>query len=208
MKKAFGLAMLLVVVMSVTALAGNGLVGEKIYVDPGHGGSDGGAVGLYGTREADVNLRVGTVLKNCLVEYGGATVRMSRTSDIYQSLSWRTSDANAWGADRFVSIHHNASSDRTVNGTETYCYTSGSTNSFDLRNKVHSQLIAWGGLNNRGTKTATFYVLKYTNMPAILTEASFISNPDEENRLNDVNYTWRQGYYIYKGICDHYGASY
>lgn len=208
MKRTFVLAMLLVVAMSFTVLAGGGLVGQKIYVDPGHGGSDGGAVGLYGTREADVNLRVGTVLKNCLIEYGGATVRMSRTSDIDRSLSWRTTDANGWGADRFISVHHNAASDRTVNGTETYCYTYGSSNSFDLRNKVQNQLIVWGGLYNRGAKTAGFYVLKYTNMPAILTEASFISNPDEENRLNDANYTWRQGYYIYKGFCDHYGVSY
>ena len=208
MKKVVFLSILLVLVLSFSAFAAGGLAGKKIYVDPGHGGTDGGAVGPTGLKEADVNLRVGTVLKNCLIEYGGATVRMSRTGNTTLSLSYRTTDANNWGAHRFISVHHNAASDRSVNGTETYCYGSGSSNSFDLRNKVHAQLIAWGGLNNRGVKTANFYVLVNTNMPAILTEASFISNAAEEARLRDANYTWRQGYYIYRGVCDHYGVSY
>ncbi|MCK4259716.1 MAG: N-acetylmuramoyl-L-alanine amidase [Halanaerobiales bacterium] len=207
MKKVFFVTFVMVLVLSISVFAG-GLSGTKIYVDPGHGGSDAGAVGPTGLRESDVNLRVGTVLKNCLIEYGGATVRMSRTTDVYLSLSGRTSDANAWGANRFISLHHNAYSDPSVNGTETYCYTYGSSNSFDLRDKVQAQLLTWGGLTNRGAKTASFYVIKYTNMPAILTEASFISNPSEEARLRDANYTWRQGYYIYKGICDHYAVGY
>lgn len=207
MKKISLLVLVLVLAFAVSVSAGD-LYGKKIYVDPGHGGSDAGAVGPTNLYEKDVNLRVATVLKNCLVEYGRATVRMSRTGDTYVSLSGRASDANSWGADRFISVHHNGAADSSVNGTETFCYTSGSSNSFDLRNKVHSQLLAWGGLNDRGAKTAGFHVLKYTNMPAILTEASFISNPAEEARLRDANYTWREGYYIYKGICDHYGVSY
>ncbi|AZR72206.1 hypothetical protein BBF96_01615 [Anoxybacter fermentans] len=208
MKKVFLMVLVFVLALSFSVYAGGGLVGTKIYVDPGHGGSDSGAVGPTGLTEKEVNLRVGTVLKNCLIEYGGATVRMSRTTDVYVSLSDRVNDANSWGADRFISVHHNASSDPSVNGTETYCYTYGSSYSFDLRNKVHAQLLAWGGLPDRGTKTADFYVLKYTSMPTILTEASFISNPDEEARLRDAGYTWREGYYIYKGIADHYGVSY
>ncbi|MBE3577750.1 MAG: N-acetylmuramoyl-L-alanine amidase [Limnochordales bacterium] len=196
-----------VLAFSAGALAGP-LTGVKITVDPGHGGSDPGAIGPTGLREADVNLRVGTVLRNCLVEYGGATVQMTRTSDVYVSLADRVNMANSWGAHRFISVHHNSSSDPTVNGTETYAYTYGSSLSFDLRNKVHAQLLAWGGLPDRGARTANFYVLRYTNMPAILTEASFISNPYEEARLRDAGYTWREGYYIYKGIADHFGVPY
>lgn len=209
MKKVVLISILLVLALSFSAFAAGGLAGRKIYVDPGHGGTDSGAVGPTGLREADVNLRVGTVLKNCLIEYGGATVRMSRTGDSTLSLSYRTTDANNWGANKFISIHHNAAADRSVNGTETYCHnTLSGTSDYDLRNKVHAQLVAWGGLYNRGAKTADFYVLRNTNMTAILTEASFISNAAEEARLRDANYTWRQGYYIYKGICDHYGVSY
>ena len=208
MKRTLLLALVMVFVMSVSALAGGGLAGEKIFVDPGHGGWDAGAVGPTGLEEADVNLRVGTVLKNCLVQYGGASVEMSRYSDVYISLGGRADAANNAGADRFISVHHNAAGDSSVNGTETYCHPYGSSNSFDMRNKVHAQLLAWGGLYNRGTKTADFQVLRETAMPAILTEASFISNPNEEARLRDDNYTWREGYYIYKGICDHYNVSY
>ncbi|HHV54775.1 MAG TPA: N-acetylmuramoyl-L-alanine amidase [Firmicutes bacterium] len=207
-----GLVMLVmalaVLAVASAARAGGGLTGKLFAVDPGHGGSDPGAVGPTGLKEKDVNLRVGTVLRNCLVEYGGAQVVMTRSGDIYVSLEDRVKIANNAGAHRFISIHHNASSDPSVNGTETYCYTYASSYSFDLRNKVHRQLLAWGGLPDRGARTANFYVLKYTTMPAILTEASFISNPYEEARLRDAAYTWREGYYIYKGICDHYGVAY
>lgn len=207
------LAVMAVVVASVgwfgwPAAAGGGLTGKLFVVDPGHGGSDPGAVGPTGLQEKAVNLRVGTVLRNCLVEYGGAQVVMTRTSDVDVSLDGRVAIANNSGADRFISVHHNAASDPSVNGTETYAYTYGSSASFDLRDKVHRQLLAWGGLPDRGARTANFYVLKYTTMPAILTEASFISNPYEEARLRDASYTWREGYYIYKGIADHYGVAY
>lgn len=183
------------------------LTGKKIFVDPGHGGTDSGAVGPTGLKEKDVNLRVATVLRNSLVEYGGATVLMSRTGDQTRSLTQRTNQANAWGAHRFISVHHNAASSSSANGTETYSHPNGSAASHDLRNKVHAQLLAWGGLANRGVKTANFHVLRESTMPAILTEASFITNPYEEARLRDAGYTWRQGYYIYKGICDHYGCT-
>jgi N-acetylmuramoyl-L-alanine amidase len=207
-KLLIGLVAMLLVLSSVSmALAANGLSGKKIFVDPGHGGTDPGAVGPTGLQEKSVNLRVGTVLKECLIEYGGATVQMSRTDDSYVGLSDRAAAANNWGADRFISIHHNAFSDASVNGTETYSYYSYG-DCADLSKKVQAQLVNWGNLNNRGAKTANYTVLRETTMPAILTEASFISNPDEEARLRDPSYTWREGYYIYKGVCDHYSVGY
>ena len=103
--------------VSFPALAGGSLEGVKIFIDPGHGGSDPGAVGPSGLREADVNLRVSQVVANCLSEYSGATVMMSRTDDVYVSLGGRVQAANNWGADRFISIHHNASVNRNYNAT-------------------------------------------------------------------------------------------
>ncbi len=200
-------AFALVFAMVSPVTATGGLTGVKITVDPGHGGSDPGAVGPTGLTEKAVNLRVGTVLRNCLVEYGGATVQMTRTTDVDVSLADRVNMANNWGANRFISVHHNASTDPSVNGTETYAYYYASSASFDLRDKVHARLLQALGLPDRGARTAGFYVLKYTSMPAILTEASFISNPYEEARLKDANYTWREGYYIYKGVADHYGVA-
>jgi len=192
---------------SPAALARGGLQGVRIFIDPGHGGPEPGAIGPSGLREADVNLRVATVLRNCLVEYGGATVKMSRTGDVDVSLGERTAAANYWGADRFISIHHNASYNRSYNATETYAYTYAGWTALDLRNKVHRKLVAGLGLPDGGVHTANFYVLRNTWMPAILTEASYISNPYQEARLKDMGYTWREGYYIYLGITDHFGVA-
>ncbi|MDI6638541.1 MAG: N-acetylmuramoyl-L-alanine amidase [Bacillota bacterium] len=192
---------------SPAVLARGGLQGVKIFIDPGHGGPEPGAIGPSGLRESDVNLRVATALRNCLVEYGGATVKMSRTGDVDVSLGERTAAANYWGADRFISIHHNASYSWSYNATETYAYTYADWTALDLRNKVHRRLVAGLGLPDGGARTANFYVLRNTWMPAILTEASYISNPYQEARLKDMGYTWREGYYIYLGIADHFGVA-
>ncbi len=193
--------------LSGNPLLAGGLTGKKLCIDPGHGGSDPGAVGPTGLKEKDVTLRVATVLKNCLVEYGTASVKMTRSTDIYLSLSQRCQIANNWGANRFISVHFNSCSTPSVNGTETYYYTYGSSYSKSLATCLQNRLVQALGLANRGVKTASYYVLKYTNMPAALTESSFISNPYEEARLKNSSYTWKIGYYHYLGICDHYGVA-
>ncbi len=189
------------------ALAGGGLEGVKIFIDPGHGGPEPGAVGPSGLREADVNLRVGLVLRNCLQEYNGATVMMSRTDNVDVGLGERVVAANNWGADRFISVHHNASVNRDYNATETYAYYYAGKTAIDMQEKVHARLVEGLGLRDGKARTAGFYVLRNTHMPAILTEASYISNPYEEARLRDMGYTWREGYYIYLGIADHFGVT-
>lgn len=199
----------LVIIMLLTSLteafaATQPLSGIKIMVDPGHGGWDPGAVGANGLTEKQVNLQVSEALRNCLVEYGGATVKMTRTNDTYISLKSRVSMANSWNADRFISIHHNGSINSAHNGTAVYSSTKGSWQSHDLRNKVQNQLLTMTGLRDLGANTANFYVLNNTKMPAILTEASFITNPQEEAELRSPNYLWREAYYIYQGIADHF----
>lgn len=194
----------LAVLLIAGACSAAPLSGVKIVVDPGHGGWDPGAVGPTGLTEKEVNLRVATALKNCLSQYGGATVRMTRTGDWDVSLEDRVWMANSWGADRFISVHHNAAYDPRYNGTEVYAARNSSWLSRDLRDKVQARLVSGLGLRDLGAKTANFYVIYYTWMPAILTEASFITNPYQEARLKDPGYTWREGYYIYLGVVDHY----
>jgi N-acetylmuramoyl-L-alanine amidase len=189
------------------ALAKGSLEGVKIFIDPGHGGPDPGAVGPSGLHEADVNLRVSRVLANCLREYSGATVVMSRIDNVDVSLGERVTAANNWGADRFISVHHNASVNRDYNATETYVYYYADRTAIDMQENVHRRLVEGLGLRDGQARTAGFYVLRYTSMPAILTEASYISNPYEEARLKDMGYTWREGYYIYLGIADHFGVA-
>ncbi len=193
--------------LSVPVFAEGALRGVKVFIDPGHGGPEPGALGPSGLREADVNLRVATVLRNCLVEYGGAVVKMSRTGDADVSLADRVAAANSWAAERFVSVHHNASYNSSYNAIETYAYVYADRVALDLRDRVHARLVAGLGLPDGGPRTASFYVLRNTRMPAILTEGSYISNPYQEARLKDAGYTWREGYCIYLGIADHYGSS-
>ena len=152
----------------------------SVMVDPGHGGSDAGAVGC-GQYEKYNNYNTSQkfawwMQTDAADGNGGGnwSVYMTRWSDTYVSLSGRTSYANSVGVDRFMSIHNNACCGGT--GTETYCWGSGSSNSYDIRNKVQYRMINAWGLTNRGNKTANFYVLVYTNMPAELAELGFIDN--------------------------------
>jgi N-acetylmuramoyl-L-alanine amidase len=155
---------------------------KKIYIDPGHGGADFGAVNpSRGTREAARVLFTGLELRRLMekdtadTSGGGAwSVRMSRSTDVFISLGARSSDANAWGADRFLSIHQNAYN-QTANGTETFAL-SDSGSAAELRNLVQAEAIkAWGRVN-RGNKTAGYSVLRNSAMPAVLTEMGFIDS--------------------------------
>lgn len=154
----------------------------KVVIDPGHGGSDPGAVG-NGIVEKAINLRVALRLKELLeldtvdLSGGGSwDVRLTRSSDTFVSLAGRVAIANSWGADLFVSIHHNGFSSPAANGTETFSFASG-TQSAGLRDRIQSELLAAHGLANRGSKTASFYVLRETLMPAALSEAGFVTSP-------------------------------
>ena len=80
----------------------------KIFIDPGHGGTDPGAVG-NGLQEKNLTLSIATQIRDMLVsEYENVEVRMSRTGDTTLSLTERTNMANSWGADYFLSVHINA----------------------------------------------------------------------------------------------------
>lgn len=207
MKKGISVLSMLVLSLLVTSgmsmAASRPLSGVKVAVDPGHGGWDPGAVGPSGLTEQEVNLRVAQALRSCLQEYGGATVKMTRTKNSYVSLSARAAQANSWGADRFISVHHNGSTNQKINGTAVYSYSKGSWKSHHLRDAVQSRLVQATGLRNLGGQTGNFYVLRKTAMPAVLTEASFITNPSEEKKLRDPGYTWREAYHIYLGLVDH-----
>ncbi len=93
---------------------------RRVVVDPGHGGHDPGAVGAAGTREKDVVLSIGLKLAKRLREELGLDVVMTRSTDVFLELQERTAIANQVGADLFLSIHANASPNRSTTGIETY----------------------------------------------------------------------------------------
>lgn len=165
-------------VISFLLLAGwgqsSGARAQSICVDPGHGGSDPGAVGC-GLDEKDVNLDTGLRLRD-LLQGAGFSVLMTRETDVFISLVGRADYANANGADRFVSIHANSNSGTPATGTETYCATGAGANAVDLRDRVQAEMVAAWGLADRGGKTANFTVLTATAMPATLSELGFVNN--------------------------------
>ena len=162
----------------------------RIMIDPGHGGADPGAV-ANGLAESEVNLDVSLRLRalleaDSLDPAGGGTwdVRMTREVDAGVSLAQRVSMANSWPADRFYSIHHNAFTSPAANGTETFSFANG-TVAADLRDKSQEELLAALGLTDRGVKTANFFVLVNTTMPAILSEGGFLTSPVDSAVLSD-----------------------
>ncbi|OFW59691.1 MAG: hypothetical protein A2W01_00055 [Candidatus Solincola sediminis] len=179
-----------------------GLSGWKFCVDAGHDGyNDTGAKGPTGLKEEDINLQVALKLK-AMLEAEGAQVLMTRTDNGPLTIAQRYTMANDWGADRFISIHHNAMSGQpSVNGTETLIATNASQEAKELANSVQAALVGELGLPNRGiVPRSDVSVLTKTNMPAILTEASFLSNPQEEQRLRDDGYLCREASAIMRGI--------
>ena len=147
----------------------------KFYLDPGHGGSDPGAVG-NGLLEKVLTLKIAKRVETLLAAYQDVQTKMSRTGDTYPSLSDRTNEANNWGADYFMSFHINAGGG---SGYEDFVYP-GSTKSIAYQNIIHGEIIKTiGTMKNRGKKQADFHVLRNTKMPSILTECGFIDSASD-----------------------------
>ena len=151
----------------------------KIFVDGGHGGPDPGAIGKH-SKEKDNVLKVAKRLKT-LLESHGHTVRLSRSTDVFLTLSERAKLANDWGADYFVSLHDNAATS-SATGFETFIH-NGPVSS--LQNAIHDAILKGIGIRDRGKKRANFAVLRETKMPAVLIEYAFISNTNDERILID-----------------------
>ncbi len=199
---------------------------EKIFIDPGHGdiGKDFGAIGKDGTREADIALSIGKTAKT-LLEKDGYKVYMSREKEMSgnplysQSLGdlpYRTKAANDAGCDLFISIHCNASSNSAGNGTEIY-HCPGSTEGKKLakailnevlylqkvkkeKHKTDKALLKLWDFTNRGVKEGNYYVLTDTDMPAVLCETLFMSNPDDLKLLKTSEFQTAYAQAITSGV--------
>lgn len=165
---------------------------ELVVLDPGHGGSDPGAM-YGGINEKDINLSVALKTKSKL-EAMGYKVLMTRYDDSTVDIYERPKIANNAKADIFVSIHYNAFSNQSVAGLETYYCPrdrgDGKTKEqFPLASEVHNSILASTGANNRNVRQqAGFVVIRQTNMPAILIEGGYMSNPDELKLISSDSY--------------------
>src|SRR5215212_5634740 len=165
------------------------LKGKKIVLDPGHGGSDSGAVnGTYGLKEKEQNLIVAKDYLAPLLTNSGATVYMTRTEDVYRSNSDRYTYANSTGADVLLSVHMNGSANTGTDYT-TVLYGKWYKDRA-LANAVFEQLSALPAATGSGTiATRAPYqyssgVLFKSNMPAVMVETIFVTNKDEGRLLS------------------------
>ncbi len=184
----------------------------KIYIDQGHNpyNPNAGAEG-NGLREQDLVYEIGVRLAALLRANDNFEVRLSRpTEDVVigssnaESLRLRVNDANSWGADYFISLHTNASSNPSATGTEAFAYSRPSA-AFSLGEDILRELSQATGLRNRGMQVRTgLYVLRRTAMPAVLVELGFITNPEDARLMLEEPQLFAQG--IYQGILDYTGV--
>ena len=159
----------------------------KWYLDFGHGGKDSGAVSANKTKESNIVLKIGMLVKNNL-EKAGEEVVTTREKDLYYSLDYRTSKANKENCDYFVSLHMNSSTNKSAKGVEVWVYDEKSK-VYNLAKNICTNLSKDINTPNRGVKVSkNFYVLRKTKMPSLLIEIDFISNSTVENSLKDATY--------------------
>lgn len=171
--------------MNVITQLKNAVLGETIFIDPGHGAQDAGAIG-NGLLEKNINLEVALKLRSRLHQ-AGALIVMSRTSDTFDSLQTRVSKGAQASADIFISIHANANDNSGANGTETYYDTTyAAAHSVKLAQQVQPRMVSALGTRDRGVKTAGFYVIKYSRMPSILLETGFVTSPIDASILKST----------------------
>ena len=183
----------------------------KIYVDQGHNpqNPNAGAEG-NGLREQDLVYRIGILLAELLRANPAFEVRLSRPTPDTQigssnttSLQRRVADANAWGADWFLSLHTNASEIASATGVEAFAFSRQSP-AFALGEDILKSLSSSTGLRNRGMQVRSgLYVLRKTTMPSLLIELGFITNQGDARLMLEQPELFAQG--IYDGILNYFG---
>ena len=175
----------------------------KIFIDPGHGGNDPGAV-ANGLKEKNLTLKIAKYMRDYLLaNYSGVSVRMSRETDKTVSLPTRTNSANKWGANAYISIHINAGGGT---GFESFVYPGVGKATKDLQNAVHSEVMkVFSGFRDRGKKQANFHVLRETKMSAVLTESGFIDTKKDADFLKSDANLRKIGEAHAKGVAKHFG---
>lgn len=173
-----------------------------VCIDPGHGGKDPGAIGPSGLKEKDVNLVIAQGVKKHLES--NAEVMLTRMKDEYVNLVARAAMANKASAALFVSIHCNAAANQTANGVE-IIHHRDSERGQKLARTLMNYLTPATELKNRGVKPDErgLAVLRLTEMPAVIIEVGFISNPIEEKLMKDAQWLDRVAHSIANGVTEY-----
>ena len=172
----------------------------KVVIDPGHGGSDPGAVGINGLRETDIVLEVSKNVSEFLTMKGVKTI-LTRSNESTLDLQPRVNKANNSKANAFVSIHANATRGKRkeVNGLETYYYSG--YKGYSLAKSIHKQILLSSEQSpDRGVRKSRFYVIRKTSMPAALVEIGFVTGMYDAALLRQKAYRKKMSFAIAKGI--------
>ncbi|MGO4273783.1 N-acetylmuramoyl-L-alanine amidase [Paenibacillus sp. TAF58] len=149
----------------------------SIVIDPGHGGKDPGAKGASGSYEKKITLSLSLKVYDLLKQEDIFDPHLTRTDDTFIPLEDRANMANNMKADAFISIHGNTYEDKSAGGTLTfYRY----DKSIQLAQIIQSNVVKAMGFRDRGVQNDKLMVLSLSNMPAILIEVGYMTNPKEE----------------------------
>lgn len=184
----------------------------KIYIDQGHNprdyntGAEGG-----GYFEQDITYRIGILLNRLFESNPEFETMLSRpTAEAILGVSNNTSlqvrvrQANQFGADLFLSLHTNASVNTSANGSECLIYSTSSTVAYEVSVDILSEMTLITGLRNRGiVERPGLYVLRRTQMPAVVIEMGFITNPSDRDLMVNSPNLFASG--IYRGVLKYYG---
>jgi N-acetylmuramoyl-L-alanine amidase len=220
-----------------------GLGIRRVVIDPGHGGTDPGCVGVTGLREKDVVLKVSKKLRKLLKSNSDLEVVLTRETDIFMPVENRTVIANQKQGDIFISVHANAHRNKRLKGIETFFLNishdpsvneiaakenatsqksiskmrgiiskivknSKIIESRELAEKIQESLVGslshkFKNIKSLGVKGGPFWVLIGCEIPSVLVEISYLSNPGEEKNLKNDLYLQSIAEGIYRGIIDY-----
>lgn len=189
---------------------------KVIVIDPGHGGIDPGKVSPSGVEEKNINLEISQRLATILSQAGAAVI-MTRETDTELSsaetkglaakhredLAKRVQLAKERQADMFISIHCNSFPDSRQRGAQVF-YGPGKEESKILAECIQHEIIRLLGNTHRQAKGVDYYITRNTDMPTVIVETGFITNPKEEKLLQDPTYQSKLAWSVYAGIIKYY----
>lgn len=175
-----------------------------VVLDAGHGGDDPGAT-VGETYEKDINLAVTLLVQEQLKTQENIIVKMTRTEDVFVSLSDRAAYANDEKADLFISIHANAlENDESFSGVFSF-YHPKKRSSKEPAKIIQKFVSDETGAADRGVRSEDYAVLRETEMPAVLVETGFMTCPEELELLVDADYQKQLAKGIAQGILEYIG---
>lgn len=183
---------------------------KTIVIDAGHGGFDPGKIGYDDLFEKDINLSIAKKLEQYFTQ-AGYTVIMTRTEDKAtahtknEDMENRVKVVNSSKADLLISIHQNSFTDPKVYGSQVFYY-ENSQKSESLAKNIQDE-INLEIKTERPRKSAlndSYYILKQTNIPAVIVECGFLSNPEENEKLSSDEYQDKMAWSIYMGTTNYF----